>query len=650
MKGPSRTDPALLRGRTRRNTTVNFAGAARAGRARRRADRGRDVDDAARRASPCPRPRDRARPRARLGRLLNVRDLGGHPTEDGGETRFGRDRPRGQRATLSEEGWEALVAYGIRTSLDLRFDEELDGDPPGDAAGRRRPRVGLLGRRDPDGWTLDRAGADGRPTRPPRRPRRTSSRSSAGQRSRPRSRPWRTRRRAACSCTARPARTARASSPRCCCASRVSFRRKWQPTMPSARRSSHLVSTSGSLRRRTTRSGRGSAISATPGAAMVEVLAELSSNTAARPGTSARAARSKVCSNVRGRACATEHAGLTIDRDEVGTNGHTSVRCFSLGSQWVVGRGAPSRAAGDMADFAGLVIAIFGPTASGKTAVAEELAVRIPADVVSADSAALYRGLKTMTATPPPPTRLVGVLDLHEEASVVDYQRRAHLAIDEILAAGRTPVVVGGTGLYLRAALSDLTPPPAPEAGERERWERIYDRLGAERAHAARRARSGRCGTRARERPQEGGPGAGAHQRRRVARTRGEHALGRGHATSDGARRARRPGRRARPPDRCAGGADDRERCRGGGETRAGRAYLPDRVEDHGPSRGGRDSPPEEAAEALARASRRLARYQRKWLRRLPGLVTLDAARPAGEVATAILEVAQSQTCQARGR
>src|SRR5262245_21100277 len=137
-----------------------------------------------------------------------------------------------------------------------------------------------------------------------------------------------------------------------------------------------------------------------------------------------------------------------------------------------------------MADFAGLVIAVFGPTASGKTTVAEELAARIPADVVSADSAALYRGLELLTAAPPPPTRLVGVLELHEEASVVDFQRRAHKEIDEILAAGRTPVVVGGTGLYLRAALSDLAPPPAPQAGERERWERVYDRLGAERAHA----------------------------------------------------------------------------------------------------------------------------------------------------------------------
>jgi protein tyrosine/serine phosphatase len=75
---------------------------------------------------------------------LNVRDLGGHPTEDGGETRFGAvvraDSVRG----LSEEGWEALVAYGVRRILDLRWHEELAEDPP-----RRLPvevvHVPLLG-------------------------------------------------------------------------------------------------------------------------------------------------------------------------------------------------------------------------------------------------------------------------------------------------------------------------------------------------------------------------------------------------------------------------------------------------------------------------------------------------------------------------
>ena len=116
------------------------------------------------------------------------------------------------------------------------------------------------------------------------------------------------------------------------------------------------------------------------------------------------------------------------------------------------------------------VLALFGPTASGKTAVAQAIAERIPAELVSADSMQVYRGLPILTNQSP--ARLVGIWPLDHEASVAEYQDLAHAAIDEILAAGRTPLVVGGTGLYLRAAIADLTLPPAPEPGERERWER----------------------------------------------------------------------------------------------------------------------------------------------------------------------------------
>ena len=127
------------------------------------------------------------------------------------------------------------------------------------------------------------------------------------------------------------------------------------------------------------------------------------------------------------------------------------------------------------------VIAIFGPTASGKSAVAEAIAERIPAELVSADSMQVYRGLPILTNQSP--ARLVAIWDLEHEASVGEYQEAAHAAIDEILAAGRTPIVVGGTGLYLRAALADLRLPPAVPSEARERLERLYDRVGAERAH-----------------------------------------------------------------------------------------------------------------------------------------------------------------------
>src|SRR6266550_3258453 len=127
------------------------------------------------------------------------------------------------------------------------------------------------------------------------------------------------------------------------------------------------------------------------------------------------------------------------------------------------------------------VIAIFGPTASGKSAVAEEIARRTPAELVSADSMQVYRGLPILTNQSE--ARLVGIWDLDHEASLGEYEELAHAAVDEILAAGRTPVVVGGTGLYLRAAVAELELPPAPEPGARERLERLYDRVGVERVH-----------------------------------------------------------------------------------------------------------------------------------------------------------------------
>ena len=102
------------------------------------------------------------------------------------------------------------------------------------------------------------------------------------------------------------------------------------------------------------------------------------------------------------------------------------------------------------------VIGIFGPTASGKSRVAEEVARLLPAELVSADSMQVYRGLPILTNQSPPPARLVAMWPLDHAASVGAFAPLAHRAIDEILQAGRTPVVIGGTGLYLRAALAEL--------------------------------------------------------------------------------------------------------------------------------------------------------------------------------------------------
>src|SRR4051794_8289583 len=128
------------------------------------------------------------------------------------------------------------------------------------------------------------------------------------------------------------------------------------------------------------------------------------------------------------------------------------------------------------------LVGIFGPTASGKSAVAEALAELIPAEIVSADAMQVYAGVPILTNQSP--ARLVGICPLDHEASVGEYAVLAQAAIDEILAGGRTPIVVGGTGLYFRAALAELELPPAPDPELRQRLSQRYDELGPEQAHA----------------------------------------------------------------------------------------------------------------------------------------------------------------------
>src|SRR6476646_10463437 len=116
------------------------------------------------------------------------------------------------------------------------------------------------------------------------------------------------------------------------------------------------------------------------------------------------------------------------------------------------------------------VLAVFGPTASGKTAVAGILRERLGAEVISADSAALYEGLPVITAAPDYPAQLVGVVPLTDDVSVGEYQRLAHAAIDE----SDLPLLVGGTGLYFRAALSAFELPPPAAPGRRAFWQDEY--------------------------------------------------------------------------------------------------------------------------------------------------------------------------------
>jgi tRNA dimethylallyltransferase len=284
------------------------------------------------------------------------------------------------------------------------------------------------------------------------------------------------------------------------------------------------------------------------------------------------------------------------------------------------------------------VIAIFGPTASGKSAVAEAIAERVPAEIVSADSMQIYRGLPLLT-NQDPKAHLVAIWPLEHEASVGEYAELAHATIDRILAEGRTPLVVGGTGLYLRAALADLEIPPEPPPGLRERLGRLYDDDPG-RAHAM---------------LAEQDPGAAAavhpNDRRRVIRALELAELG----------SSLRPAASklwtddTRHPTVIFGLDVAQEELNRRIERRA-RAMFELGVEDEvraalvGPVsttarhvfglREIAELPREQALDALIVMTRRYASYQRKWMRRIPGLVMVDGGRPPGETASEILDLA----------
>ncbi len=142
------------------------------------------------------------------------------------------------------------------------------------------------------------------------------------------------------------------------------------------------------------------------------------------------------------------------------------------------------------ADAAGLrPVAIVGPTATGKSDLAIELALRVGGEVVNADAMQLYRGMDIGTAKVPPaerrgvPHHLLDVLEVTETASVAAFQRDARAIIERLLARGVVPVVCGGSGLYVRAIVDDLRF-PGTDPAVRERLEREAARRGAEAMHA----------------------------------------------------------------------------------------------------------------------------------------------------------------------
>jgi tRNA dimethylallyltransferase len=123
---------------------------------------------------------------------------------------------------------------------------------------------------------------------------------------------------------------------------------------------------------------------------------------------------------------------------------------------------APAAPAAPAARAAGRVVAVVGPTAAGKSALSLALAHALGGEVVNADSMQLYRGLDIGTAKLTPaeregvPHHLLDIWDVTEPASVAEYQRLARTAVDDILARGRVPLLVGGSWLYVRAVLEEF--------------------------------------------------------------------------------------------------------------------------------------------------------------------------------------------------
>ncbi len=286
-----------------------------------------------------------------------------------------------------------------------------------------------------------------------------------------------------------------------------------------------------------------------------------------------------------------------------------------------------------------MVIGLFGPTASGKTAVAGILRERLGADVISADSAALYAELPVITAAPDYPAQLVGIVSLADDVSVGEYQRLAQAAIDAV----DVPLVVGGTGLYFRAALSsfELPPPPTPE--RRAFWQGEYDRLGAEAAHDL-----------LAERDEAAAARVHANDRKRVIRALELADIG--HSLAPDSDRlwtedTRLPttivgldlpleelDRRIEERTQAMAAAGAAEEAR-----RAWSRPLSDTARKVLGLEQFATLPEDEAIAAVVQATRRLARYQQKWLRRMPGVVRLDATRPTGELADAIVALGRER-------
>lgn len=296
----------------------------------------------------------------------------------------------------------------------------------------------------------------------------------------------------------------------------------------------------------------------------------------------------------------------------------------------------------DMTSSSPEVVAVFGPTASGKTAVSDVVAGELGTEVVSADAMQVYSGLPVLTNQPDAPTRLVAIRDLSHEFSVGEYAVLAHEEIDELVQTHGVVVVSGGSGLYLRAALVDLELPPAVEASARARWEAFYD-TDPDAAHV-----------RLRELDPAAAELVHRNDRRRIVRALelaeegGSLVPATGRLWSTETRRPTLVVGLEVPPERLAqrisarteamfarGVIDEVQLALAGEISRTAEKALGLRALA--------ELPPELAQEQLITRTRRYAAYQRKWMRRIDSIVMIDGDRPVEEVAGDILGLVRAR-------
>jgi tRNA dimethylallyltransferase len=304
------------------------------------------------------------------------------------------------------------------------------------------------------------------------------------------------------------------------------------------------------------------------------------------------------------------------------------------------------------------VVALFGPTGVGKTAVAIALAERLRQKgedpvALSADALQVYRGLELLSGAATREEqnrlehRLLSFVDPSDTFSAGEYAALAHREIDEALRQGRRPIVVGGTGLYLQAALTDLELRPPPDPAIRSRIERELVARGPEALHEQLAARA---------------PGAAAsidpRDRTRVARALELLEMGEEPAPAGGESRLWTA--RLRHPTLLVGltmereGLYERIDARVERMTEAGAAEEVRRADAAGASRTARaalgfDELLNGDVEGMKRRTRNYAKRQLTWMRRLEGVHEIDLTERSAELAAdEIVRILAAQPGEAR--